>query len=45
MVIANNATLPPAALYMIRFHSLYPWHTGGAYRQFMNEHDKEMLEW
>lgn len=45
MVIANHATLPAPALAMIRFHSLYPWHTGGAYRQFMNEHDKEMLEW
>jgi len=22
---------------VIRFHSLYPWHTGGAYKQFMNK--------
>lgn len=45
MVVANNALIPPEGLAMIRFHSLYPWHTGGAYRQFMNDHDKEMLDW
>lgn len=28
---------------MIRYHSFYPWHREGAYRQFMNEHDEEML--
>jgi inositol oxygenase len=30
---------------MIRYHSAYPWHTGGAYRQFMNSHDHAMLPW
>lgn len=30
---------------MIRFHSAYPWHTGGAYREFMNESDEELLRW
>jgi len=45
MVVANNCLLPPEGLAMIRYHSLYPWHTGGAYRQFMNEKDKELLEW
>lgn len=30
---------------MIRFHSCYPWHTGGAYRQLMNEKDERMLQW
>jgi inositol oxygenase len=45
MMVANKALIPPEGLAMIRFHSLYPWHTGGAYRQFMNDHDKEMLEW
>lgn len=28
---------------IIRFHSLYPWHTGGAYRDLMNEKDYETL--
>lgn len=30
---------------MIRYHSCYPWHTGGAYRQFMTEKDHELLKW
>ncbi len=30
---------------MIRYHSAYPWHTGGAYREFMNEKDHRMLPW
>ena len=29
---------------IIRYHSLYPWHTGGEYRQFMNEKDEETLK-
>lgn len=45
MVQANNTTIPIEGLAMIRFHSLYPWHTGGAYRHLMNDTDKEMLDW
>jgi hypothetical protein len=30
---------------MARFHSLYPWHNGGAYRSLMNAKDHEMLKW
>ena len=30
---------------MVRYHSAYPWHTGGAYRQFMNDQDSENLDW
>ena len=33
------------ALYMLRFHSFYPWHKGKAYRHFENEKDKSMLDW
>ena len=29
---------------IIRFHSLYPWHTGNAYREFMTETDANLLE-
>ena len=29
---------------IIRFHSFYPWHTGGDYYYFMNEKDKETLK-
>jgi inositol oxygenase len=37
--------LPEPALYMIRYHSFYPWHRHGAYQYLMNENDREMLEW
>ena len=29
---------------VIRYHSFYPWHTGGDYKQFMNETDHEILK-
>lgn len=37
--------LPKEALYIIRFHSLYPYHTGGSYQELTNEEDAEMLKW
>ena len=45
MVLANKTTIPEEGLAMIRYHSCYPWHTGGAYRELMNEKDYEMLPW
>jgi len=41
----NNSTLPDPALYMIRFHSFYPWHKHNAYANLMNEKDEEMKKW
>ena len=37
--------LPDEALYMLRFHSFYPWHLRGAYTHLMNDKDAAMLEW
>jgi inositol oxygenase len=37
--------LPPEALYMIRYHSFYPWHKEGAYDHLMNDQDRAMLPW
>jgi inositol oxygenase len=37
--------LPDEALYMIRYHSFYPWHQEGAYHEFMDERDRRMLPW
>lgn len=31
-------------LNIIRYHSFYPWHTGGDYHQFMSENDKNILK-
>ncbi|KAI9875346.1 MAG: hypothetical protein M1830_008592 [Pleopsidium flavum] len=38
------STLPDEALAMIRYHSFYPPHSAGAYKDFMNEYDEKMLE-
>lgn len=43
-VVRDQSTLPPEALAMIRYHSFYPWHQQGAYREFMTEHDEKMLK-
>ena len=37
--------LPMPALAMIRYHSFYAWHTGGAYRHLMQDSDEEQLGW
>lgn len=37
--------LPDEALYMIRYHSFYPWHKENAYHHLTNEKDRRMLEW
>ncbi|XP_066144300.1 inositol oxygenase [Euwallacea fornicatus] len=46
MLKHNKAKLPEQALKMIRFHSFYPWHTGGDYGHFMTETDQnETKNW
>jgi len=37
--------LPIEALYMIRYHSFYPWHREGDYGYLTNERDRKMLPW
>jgi len=41
----NGSTLPPQALYIIRYHSFYGWHQGGAYSEFASDEDRENLKW
>uniref|UniRef100_A0A2H1WYT8 Inositol oxygenase n=1 Tax=Spodoptera frugiperda TaxID=7108 RepID=A0A2H1WYT8_SPOFR len=41
----NNSKIPEKGLYMIRYHSLYPWHAGGDYRHLTNEKDEQILQW
>ena len=41
----NKNILPKEALYIIRYHSLYPYHKENEYKYFMNEKDKKMLHW
>jgi inositol oxygenase len=33
------------SLYMLRFHSFYPWHRHGSYDHLCNDKDRSMLEW
>lgn len=41
----NKVNLPEEALYIIRYHSLYSYHTENYYHQFINEYDKSMYRW
>ncbi|GAB4852695.1 Inositol oxygenase 2 [Ancistrocladus abbreviatus] len=41
----NGTTLPPAGLFIIRFHSFYALHKSGAYTHLLNEEDKENMKW
>lgn len=38
-------SLPPEALYMIRYHSFYPAHRDGEYSFLMNQQDRDMFKW
>jgi len=40
----KNHTFPEKYQDVIRFHSFYPWHTGGSYREFMKPEDNEILQ-
>lgn len=39
----NNHLFPKKYMDIIRYHSLYPWHTEGEYREFMNTKDHQTL--
>ncbi|XP_078486512.1 inositol oxygenase-like [Ciona intestinalis] len=41
----NKSTLPEEGMYCIRFHSFYPWHTGGDYDHLCSEEDQKMMKW
>jgi inositol oxygenase len=37
--------LPEEGLYMLRYHSFYPWHREGAYAHLCNGRDRAALQW
>merc|ERR1711991_30163 len=37
-------TLPQEAMWMIRYHSFYPWHSSGAYQHLLAESDEKILQ-
>jgi inositol oxygenase len=45
VLVGNQIPIPDEGLYMIRYHSFYPWHTGGAYKWLESEKDAKMLPW
>ncbi|CAL5439388.1 unnamed protein product [Camellia sinensis] len=45
VVKEHGMTLPPAALFIIRYHSFYPLHKSEAYTHLMNTDDVENLKW
>jgi len=45
VMVHNGCTLPPAAFFVVRFHSFYALHTQGAYHHLLNPSDHEHLHW
>lgn len=41
----EGCRLPDEALYCVRFHSFYPWHTGGDYDHLCDDYDRQMKPW
>lgn len=42
LLVANNHKMPKQAEYIVRYHSLYAWHSGTEYDYLENEEDKMM---
>ena len=45
VVSQAGCNLPEPALYMIRYHSFYPWHREAQYGNLLDDHDRQMLPW
>uniref|UniRef100_A0A3P8V1C5 Inositol oxygenase n=1 Tax=Cynoglossus semilaevis TaxID=244447 RepID=A0A3P8V1C5_CYNSE len=41
----NNCSIPEEGMYMIRFHSFYPWHSHEDYMHLCSDKDLQMLPW
>jgi inositol oxygenase len=46
-VLKNHPTntIPEAGMVMIRYHSFYPWHTGGSYAELLGPRDEQYRAW
>merc|ERR1712223_593933 len=40
-----GTSIPEGGLWAIRFHSCYPWHTGGDYGYLAKPQDEKVMEW
>ncbi|HEY3966080.1 MAG TPA: inositol oxygenase family protein [Planctomycetaceae bacterium] len=45
VVTQSGCSLPEPALYMIRYHSFYPWHREEEYGHLLDDRDRELLPW
>ena len=45
VLINAKTTIPNEGLKMIRYHSMYVWHTYNEYEHFMNEEDYKTKDW
>lgn len=43
--LKKNSSIPDEGLYIVRFHSFYPWHTEGAYSHLASQKDHDFLKW
>ena len=46
-ILKEQSNIPEEGLWMVRYHSFYPWHREGAYRHFhnsQNDRDERALE-
>ncbi|KAL0968350.1 hypothetical protein UPYG_G00265730 [Umbra pygmaea] len=41
----NKCSIPEEGMYMIRFHSFYPWHAHGDYMHLCDDNDLRLLPW
>jgi inositol oxygenase len=41
---SNECLIPEEGLYIIKYHSFYPWHTNGGYEYFANKKDCELKD-
>ena len=41
----NKTKIPDIGLYIIRYHSLYPWHKYSEYQHLINDKDNEYIKW
>ncbi|XP_063832953.1 inositol oxygenase-like [Ostrinia nubilalis] len=44
VLVHNKAKFPKKGLFMIRYHSFYPWHAGGDYKHLLKDGDQEILD-
>lgn len=45
MLKANNCTIPSEGFDMIRYHSAYPLHNKGAYKDLLKPEDEDRIKW